>query len=58
MIVAAIILSALFFALITAYFAGQRGYDVMTWYCLGLVLGPLGLGVLLLPRQRSTMETA
>lgn len=58
MIVAAIILSVLFFALITAYIAGQRGYDVMTWYCLGLVLGPLGLGVLLLPRQRSTMESA
>ena len=36
--------------------AGQKGYDVMTWYCIGLVVGPLGLGTLLLPQQERRAE--
>ncbi|HOP42385.1 MAG: hypothetical protein R2810_17565 [Flavobacteriales bacterium] len=56
MLVLAILLAASFFGLITAYIAGQKGYDVMTWYCIGLVVGPLGLGTLLLPQVERRAE--
>ena len=56
MLVLAILLAASFFGLITAYIAGQKGYDVMTWYCIGLVIGPLGLGTLLLPQVERRAE--
>ena len=56
MLVLAILLAASFFGLITAYIAGQKGYDVMTWYCIGLVVGLLGLGTLLLPQVERRAE--
>ena len=56
MLVLAILLAASFFGLITAYIAGQKGYDVMTWYCIGLVVGQLGLGTLLLPQVERRAE--
>ena len=56
MLVLAILLAASFFGLITAYIAGQKGYDVMPWYCIGLVVGPLGLGTLLLPQVERRAE--
>ena len=56
MLILALLLAASFFGLITAYIARQKGYDVMTWYCIGLVVGPLGLGTLLLPQQERRAE--
>lgn len=34
---------------LTAFLTGQSGYDIMSWYVAGLVLGPLGLLAGLLP---------
>lgn len=44
------------FALITAFIAGQRGYDPISWYMIGLPLGPLGLLAAVLPRRRHEPE--
>lgn len=46
-----ILLSVLLLAALTAFLAGQRGYDIMAWYLAGLVLGPLGLLAGLLPKR-------
>jgi hypothetical protein len=46
----------LLFAPITAFMAGQRGYDVMPWYLAGMALGPLGLLARLLPRRKHAPE--
>jgi hypothetical protein len=51
MLILAIILWTLVFAPVTAFLAGQRGYDLMTWYVFGLLLGPVGLFVSLLPKR-------
>lgn len=52
MILVAILLWTILFAPMTAFIAGQRGYPVMTWYVLGLLLGPLGCLARLLPKRR------
>ena len=51
MIVLAILIWTLLLAPMTAFVAGQRGYPVMTWYVVGLLLGPLGMLVRLLPKR-------
>ncbi len=51
MIVLALLLWTLVFAPVTAFLAGQRGYELMSWYMIGLLLGPLGLFVGLLPKR-------
>jgi hypothetical protein len=56
MFILAIILWTLVFAPVTAFLAGQRGYDLMTWYCIGLLLGPLGLLGGLLPKRAHEPE--
>ena len=56
MLILAILLAASFFGLITAYIAGQKGYDVMPWSSIGLVAGPLGLCSLLLPKLERRTE--
>lgn len=50
MISATIALLLLSFASISAFIAGQRGYGMLGWYFAGLLLGPLGLVVALLPK--------
>ena len=42
---------------LTAFMAGQRGYDVMHWYLYGLVLGPMGLLAGLLPKRSHEPDT-
>jgi hypothetical protein len=54
--VAALLFWTLFFAPLTAFMAGQRGYGVMPWYVAGLVLGPLGLFAGFLPRRSHAPE--
>ncbi len=56
MLILAILLWTLVFAPVTAFLAGQRGYDLMSWYCIGLLLGPLGLFGGLLPRRSHEPE--
>jgi hypothetical protein len=51
-----IIFSVLLVAPLTAFLAGQRGYDIMTWYVVGLVTGPLGLLAGLLPKRSHEPE--
>ncbi len=51
-----IVFLVLLIASLTAFLAGQRGYDIMTWYVAGLVLGPLGLLVGLLPKRSHEPE--
>jgi len=51
-----ILLWTLVFAPVTAFMAGQRGYDVMPWYLLGLGLGPVGLFAGLLPKRKHAPE--
>ncbi len=51
-----LIVSALFFEPLTAFLAGNRGYDAMAWYFGGLVLGPLGLFSGLLPKRKHAPE--
>lgn len=46
-----ILVLALSFAAATAVIAGRKGYIMWPFYLLGLVLGPLGLLVFLLPRK-------
>lgn len=46
----------LLIAPLTAFLAGQRGYDLMSWYVAGLVLGPLGLLAGLLPKRSHEPE--
>ncbi|HQW04448.1 MAG: hypothetical protein IPH05_05785 [Flavobacteriales bacterium] len=49
-------LGLLLIAPITAFIAGQRGYDVMSWYFVGLLLGPLGLLAGFLPKRAHEPE--
>ncbi len=51
-----LIISALVFAPLTAFLAGNRGYDAMSWYFGGLLLGPLGLLSGLLPKRHHAPE--
>ncbi len=51
-----ILLSLLVLAPVTAFLAGQRGYAMMSWYIYGLVLGPLGLFAVLLPKRSHEPE--
>jgi len=46
----------LLFAPVTAFLAGGRGYNVMSWYVAGLALGPFGLLAHLLPRRSHAPE--
>lgn len=52
----ALIITSLFFGMITAFISGQRGYNVLTWYMIGLVVGPLGLLASLLPKRAHELE--
>lgn len=56
MLLAIILSSAFVFAPLTAFLAGNRGYDVMPWYLLGLVLGPVGLLSGFLPKRKHAPE--
>lgn len=56
MVMLLLVLSALLFAPLTAFLAGNRGYDAMSWYFGGLVLGPLGLLSGLLPKRKHAPE--
>jgi hypothetical protein len=56
MVIALLLLAAMLFAPFTAFAAGQRGYDVMAWYVLGLFLGPAGLLAFWLPRRMHDPE--
>lgn len=51
-----ILLVILLIAPLTAFLAGQRGYDLMSWYVAGFVLGPLGLLAGLLPERSHEPE--
>jgi hypothetical protein len=51
-----LLLTALTFAGITACIAGQRGYGILPFYLLGLLLGPIGLLAILLPRRSHEPE--
>lgn len=53
MITLGIILLVLSSAAITAFLAGQRHRDIMSWYVAGLLFGPLAWIVALLPIKRS-----
>jgi hypothetical protein len=46
-----LLLTVLFSGMLTAFLAGQRGYNPVKWYLLGVVLGPLGFLVRFLPRR-------
>lgn len=48
-----IILQALFFGLLTAFVAGQKGYDVFAFYFIGMVAGPLGMLSKFLPQKNT-----
>lgn len=52
MIVILVIFQALFFGLITAFLAGQKGYDIYMFYFIGLVVGPLGIFSVMLPNKK------
>ncbi|MBK8497885.1 MAG: hypothetical protein IPL52_03485 [Flavobacteriales bacterium] len=56
MLLAIILSCAFIFAPLTAFLAGNRGYDVMPWYLAGLALGPVGLLAGLLPRRKHAPE--
>jgi hypothetical protein len=56
MIIRALLLWTLLFAPVTAFWASDRGYDAMNWYCYGLALGPVGLLVGLLPKRAHAPE--
>ena len=51
-----LLFSVLLVAPFTAFLAGQRGYDVVSWYLAGLFLGPLGLFAGLLPKRSHEPE--
>jgi hypothetical protein len=51
-----IVLAVLVFAPFTAFLASQRGYDIMPWYMVGLLVGPLGLLTGLLPKRKHAPE--
>ncbi len=51
MIVILVVLQALFFGLITAFLAGQKGYDIYSFYIIGMIVGPLGLFSALLNKK-------
>jgi len=57
MIVVLIIFQALFFGLITAFLAGQKGYDIYMFYFIGLVVGPLGILSAFLPTKKKKRES-
>jgi hypothetical protein len=57
MLILAILLWTLVFAPVTAFLAGQRGYEMMNWYLLGILLGPVGLLVGLLPKRDHEPES-
>ncbi len=50
------LITVLLVAPLTAFLAGQRGYDIMSWYVAGLVLGPFGLLAGLLPKRSHEPE--
>ena len=56
MIILSRLLWTLLFAPVTAFWASDRGYDAMNWYCYGLALGPVGLLVGLLPKRAHAPE--
>lgn len=56
MIISLILLTAFVLAPVTAFLAGQRGYDMSSWYLAGLFLGPLGLLAWLLPKRNHEPE--
>lgn len=56
MTIVTILFAVLLIAPVTAFLAGQRGYDVVSWYMAGLVLGPLGLLAGLLPKRSHEPE--
>ena len=56
MIILSLLLWTLLFAPVTAFWASDRGYDAMSWYCYGLLLGPVGLLVGLLPKRAHAPE--
>lgn len=56
MLLAILLSSAFIFAPLTAFLAGNRGYDVMPWYLAGLALGPVGLLSGLLPKRKHAPE--
>ena len=55
MIVLLIIIQALFFGLITAFIAGQKGYDIFAFYFIGMAMGPMGVLSTLLPKKKAEM---
>ena len=55
MIVILIVLQALFFGLITAFLAGQKGYDIYTFYIIGMIIGPFGLFSALLQKKKDSI---
>ena len=57
MIAIQFILQALFFGLITAFLAGQKGYDIYIFYFIGIVLGPLGILSTMLPAKKGRPAT-
>lgn len=56
MVVALLLAWTLLFAPLTAFLAGNRGYDVMPWYLVGLALGPVGLFSGMLPKRNHAPE--
>ncbi len=56
MTIVLILFAVLLLAPLTAFLAGQRGYDIGTWYCVGLFLGPLGLFAGFLPKRSHEPE--
>jgi len=55
MIVFLIILQALFFGSITAFLAGQKGFDIHIFYFIGLITGPFGVLSALIQKKKETM---
>ena len=56
MIILTLLLWTLLFAPVTAFWASTRGHDAMSWYCFGLLLGPLGMFAGLLPKRAHAPE--
>ena len=52
MIVILFMLQALFFGLITAFLAGQKGYDIYIFYFIGIVIWPFGILSAMLPEKK------
>lgn len=57
MIVILLIFQALFFGLITAFLAGQKGYDIYMFYFIGVMLGPFGILSIMLPTKKEDPKT-